>query len=198
VLAAPFSAPMAAGNTEKKSMQIRHVPIPLSLIVALVSLCLAGLTQAEAQCSQDARSTAAKFLRVSYDGSFIGVVPAFAEMQGLLMDDGVPPAWPVVVTRTYKITDAAPVKAACRYTAVFSNYGYITEADVFHHEMRDEVAHIWVSCSDRQCKVDMDAHHYGLPPHAGKEAVLTWLRKLRSVNDNPKRKSLETEVDSLR
>ena len=176
---------------------MRYLPLSIAL-VTVVSLCFAHSTQVQAQCSQDARSTAVQFLRVSYNGSFIGVAPAFTEMQQLLMGDGVPPAWPIIVTRAYRLTKAESVNTACRYTVTFNNYGYITENDVFHHKMRDEVTHVWVTCSGGQCKVHMDAQRYGLPPHAGKAAVLAWLRKLRSVNDSPKRKSIESEVSALR
>ena len=179
-------------------MQMRYLPRSIALVTALVSLWFVSSTQLHAQCSQDARSAALNFLQVSYNGSFIGVAPAFSEMQRLLMDDGVPPAWPIFVTRAYRLTNAVSVKTACQFTVIFSNYGYITENDIFHHEMRDEVAHVWVTCGGGQCKVDMNVQRYGLPPHAGKAAVLMWLEKLRSVNDSPKRKLLESGVSALR
>jgi hypothetical protein len=111
-----------------------------------------------------------------FNGASLGGSPdAFQESSRLVMDDGAPPADPIVFVKSYSIKGMKMVGGECRVTVVYERLGTISEKFVLRPVKSEEAVNIWLARDSGMWKVHMDAKHYGIPPHVGKEAIINWL-----------------------
>lgn len=163
----------------------------------VVLFCLAGFQEASfSECPASMRATVDKFLDVTYRGAFIGgSKSAFEESKNLTMDDGFPPAWPIVYINRYKVLRAVPTRDGCRFTISYDRQAVITDSLSFRAVRREEISALWLVCADSMCKVDMADARYGLPPHVGRAGILAWLDKLREGDQSAKVMALQRALE---
>ncbi len=147
-----------------------------AFLVVLASVLLPSV-RAQDQCVPEAITVAQKFVHAQFQGASIGgSQEAFKEALTLLIDDGEPPASPIVFVASYKIQDSAMIGNECRVAIIYERLGTISpETLIFTPAKTKEEVHIWLARDSGTWKVHMNAKQYGLPAHAGIEAIKNWL-----------------------
>lgn len=148
----------------------------VALLGILVCL-LSPLTRAQEQCEPLAVAVAQRFIHAQFQGASIGGSPAaFKEARDLVIEDGEPPAAPIVFVAGYKIKEAVAMGKECRVTIMYERLGTISpESLILKPAKSEETAHIWLARDPDAWKVHMNTNQYSLPPHVGADAIRNWL-----------------------
>ena len=93
-----------------------------------------------------------------------------------MIQDGEPPASPIVFVASYKIDTDVVVGKECRVTIMYERLGTISPNSlIFKPAKYEETAQIWLVRDSDTWKVHMNTGQYGLPPHVGADAIKNWL-----------------------
>jgi len=148
-----------------------------AIFLVVLGCTLTPFVRAQQQCEPAAVAVAQRFIRAQFQGASIGGSrDAFKEAVPLMIDDGEPPASPIIYVAGYKVQDDVMVGEKCRITILYERLGTISpESFILKPAKSEETAHIWLTRDENTWKVHMDAKQYGLPPHVGVEAIRNWL-----------------------
>ena len=145
----------------------------LGILICVVSLSM----RAQEQCEPQAVTVAQRFIYAQFQGASIGGTPeAFKEARTLVIEDGEPPASPIVFVAGYKIKQAAAMGKECCISIMYERLGTISpESLKLKPAKYQETVHIWLARDPDTWKVHMDAKQYGISPHVGADAIRNWL-----------------------
>jgi len=175
------SADIAIDQSWRTSrMRVLGPQARLAILCCIVSMLLMGTTaNLSAQCSIQAHRTAERYLKDVFEGGTIGgSESAFKDEVQIVMDNGEPPASPVVVTTSYRIVKERPNgEASCTFTVLFKTAGTIGADLRFQRHPITESVSIRLLRTNGDWGIDLSTLRF--PPHVGRDGLLAWLKKLR-------------------